>query len=97
MAARIGENDFLPRRPREYDLGNPQIRAVEGLDAAGRATVTLTTDRPALWVTWNHGGDTVWSDNGVTLLPGRPRVLVADRARKSHLPAQAPRLDWLKG
>ncbi|NHF73234.1 beta-mannosidase [Paracoccus xiamenensis] len=93
----LGENDYLPRRPKEYDLGRPRINAVEGVDEHGRATVTLTTDRPALWVSWDHGGDRVWSDNGVTLLPGRPRVLVAERARASHLPATAPRLDWLKG
>ena len=92
-----GENDYLPQRPKAYDLGNPQIRAVEGVDEQGRATVTLTTDRPALWVTWDHGGDRVWSDNAVTLLPGHPRVLVAERLRASHLAQAAPRLDWLKG
>ena len=95
--AHRGENDYLPQRPKAYDLGTPQIRAVEGVDDQGRATVTLTTDRPALWVTWDHGGDRVWSDNAVTLLPGRPRVLVAERLRASHLPGAAPRLDWLKG
>lgn len=95
--AHRGENDYLPQRPKAYDLGAPQIRAVEGVDDQGRATVTLTTDRPALWVTWDHGGDRVWSDNAVTLLPGRPRVLVAERLRASHLPGAAPRLDWLKG
>lgn len=95
--AHVGENDYLPRRPKDYDLGAPNIEAREGLDAQGRATVTLQADRPALWVTWDHGGDRVWSDNGVTLLPGRPRVLVAERARTSHLPAAAHGLDWLKG
>lgn len=95
--AQQGENDYLPLRPKAYDLGQPQVCAVEGVDAQGRATVTLTTDRPALWVTWDHGGDRVWSDNAVTLLPGRARVLVAERPRASHLPVVPPRLDWLKG
>lgn len=92
-----GENDFLPKRPKDYDFGTPVITAEPGRAEDGTPIVTLSTDRPALWVTWDHGGDTVWSDNCLTLLPGRPRVLRAERARSSHLPNRAPEVRALKG
>ncbi|WBU59833.1 beta-mannosidase [Paracoccus albus] len=95
--AHVGENEFLPLRPKEYDLGNPNISAIEDIDADGRQTVTLTTDRPALWVSWDHGGDTVWSDNYITLLPGQPRQLSAQRHRHSHLPPQVSQARALRG
>ncbi|MFD1794909.1 glycoside hydrolase family 2 protein [Paracoccus aurantiacus] len=95
--AHHGENDYLAARPKEYALGNPQITAAHGTDSDGRETVTLTTDRPALWVTWDHGGDTVWSDNGMTLLPGQPRTLTAIRRRTGLLDDQIPGVMALKG
>ena len=91
------ENEFLPKRPKEYALGTPQITATRGVGADGLPEVTLSTDRPALFVTWDAGGDTIWSDNCLTLLPGRPRRLRADRLRTSHLPASEPVLTALSG
>lgn len=91
------ENEFLPKRPKEYALGTPQITAMQGVGADGAPEVTLTTDRPALFVIWDAGGDTVWSDNCLTLLPGRPRRLRAERQRTSHLPVGAPVLTALSG
>ena len=37
--------------------------------------VVIETDRPAFFVTLELGGRRVWSDNGVTVLPGEPRRL----------------------
>lgn len=92
-----GENEYLPLRPKDYDFGTPQITATRSRGADGREQVTLSTDRPAPWVTWDHGGDTVWSDNCITLLPGRPRTLTALRTRSSHLPPREPGVGVLKG
>jgi len=44
-------------------------------------TVTLTSDVPALYVTHDHGGSDIWSDNGFTLLPGISKVIHRSRAR----------------
>ncbi|TCS59724.1 beta-mannosidase [Primorskyibacter sedentarius] len=93
----VGENEYLPKRPKAYDIGTPRITAETGIAADGTPQVTLSTDRPALWVTWDLGGDTVWSDNCLTLLPGRPRVLTAARQRRSHLPDRAPEARSVKG
>ncbi|CTQ51463.1 beta-mannosidase [Jannaschia donghaensis] len=87
-----GENEYLPKRPKDYDLGAPVVTATQS-----DGTVTLSTDRPALYVTWDAGGDTVWSDNCLTLLPGRPRVLTPQRHRNSHLPPSSPRVRCLQG
>ncbi|WP_093363121.1 glycoside hydrolase family 2 protein [Tropicimonas isoalkanivorans] len=59
--------------------------------------VLLTSDRPAFYVSWDLGGDTIWSDNGFTLLPGRPKILRVERKRTSHLPATEPEVRYLKG
>ncbi|TKW65552.1 MAG: glycoside hydrolase family 2 protein [Paracoccus denitrificans] len=95
--AHQAENEFLPKRPKEYALGTPQITVTATTDADGRDTVTLETDRPALFVTWDSGGDTIWSDNCLTLLPGRPRQVFAERQRQSHLPASDPVATALTG
>ncbi len=92
-----GENEYLPKRPKEYDIGLPTITADTGTAADGTPLVTLHTDRPALWVTWDLGGDMIWSDNCLTLLPERPKVLRATRKRRSHLPDCAPEARSLKG
>lgn len=93
----VGENEYLPQRPKAYDIGTPTIMVDEGAAPDGTPQVTLNTDRPALWVTWDLGGDTVWSDNCFTLLPGRPKVLRALRRRSSHLPDRPPEARALKG
>lgn len=71
-----GENDYLPRRPKDYTLLKPDITMT---DDAG--TLTLTSNVPALFVTVDHGGSDVWSDNGFTLLPGVAKVLNRSRER----------------
>jgi len=75
-----GYNEFLPLRPKEYELGKPVIDvSVEGRGRDRR--ITLSCDRPALCVTVDHGGDCVYSDNCLTLLPDEPRILTVLRER----------------
>ncbi|KGF67933.1 hypothetical protein LL06_19600, partial [Hoeflea sp. BAL378] len=71
-----GENDYLLRRPKDYRFATPRIEVTGTEDQ-----VTLTSDLPALYVTYDHGGSDVWSDNAVTLLPGVPKHLTLSRAR----------------
>ncbi|MBC7280081.1 glycoside hydrolase family 2 protein [Hoeflea sp.] len=71
-----GENDHLLRRPKDYGFTTPTIGIEETRDG-----VVLTSDVPALYVTYDHGGSDVWSDNGVTLLPGVPKLFTRNRAR----------------
>ena len=71
-----GENEYLPRRPKAYDLTAPTITVTKEGD-----TVTLVTDAPAFFVTWQHGCSDIWSDNGFTLLPGRPKAIHKTRSR----------------
>lgn len=92
-----GENDYLPRRPKDYALGAARIEARRRVNADGVAEVELSTDLPALFVTWDLGGDAIWSDNCLTLLPDRPRVLSVLRDRRSHLPQAKPEARALKG
>jgi beta-mannosidase len=85
-----GENEFLPLRPKAYDLKDPTIEAtIEG------DSVTLTTDLPALFVTFDHGAANIWSDNCFTLLPGQPKVLKLLRERSGD--PDVKQLRWLKG
>ncbi|AKI01626.1 beta-galactosidase/beta-glucuronidase [Hoeflea sp. IMCC20628] len=72
----VGENDYLPRRPKDYRLQKPSIQLIEDGD-----TVTLTSDIPAMYVSYDHGGSDIWSDNGFTLLPGVAKVLHRCRDR----------------
>ncbi|MHB1111360.1 MAG: glycoside hydrolase family 2 protein, partial [Devosia sp.] len=67
----IGENDFFPRAYKYYDIANAKVKA-GWADAGGKPVLTLSTDKPALFVTATV--DDVpgyFSDNAVTLLPGR--------------------------
>lgn len=52
----------------------PRIEVVRGSDDLGEY-VELATDAPAYRAASSLGGNEVWSDNGVTLLPGEPRRL----------------------
>lgn len=80
-----GHNDYLPRRPKDYDLPEATITAIrcEGVDGP---EVELISDTLALYVTYDHGGRDIWSDNGFTLLPGIPRVLYRLRDRDGDEP-----------
>ncbi|WP_417280359.1 beta-mannosidase [Celeribacter sp.] len=83
-----GHNDYLPLRPKAYDFSDPGLTTVER-----DGVVTLSTKRPALFVTLDHGGSSVWSDNCFTLLPGHDRVLEVVRKRPG--PTGGPDTRWL--
>ena len=89
----LGENEYLPERPKAYRFQEPVI-TVHQEDGH----IRLSTDRPALYVTYDHGGDDIYSDNCFTLLPGEDKVLTVTRKRTSHLTRNRERdLRFLKG
>ncbi|WP_052699730.1 beta-mannosidase [Martelella endophytica] len=88
-----GANEYLPLRPKAYGFGAPEITVTR---EDGR--ITLSTDRPALFVTYDHGGDDIYSENCFTLLPNEPRTIEIARARQSHISRQNDiKLCFLKG
>ncbi|MEO1249485.1 MAG: glycoside hydrolase family 2 protein, partial [Pseudomonadota bacterium] len=91
-----GDNEYLIERPKAYALQQPTISVAEATDGDSKI-LTFETDVPALFVTYDHGGDTVYSDNCFTLLPGMPKQLTILRERSSHLPATNPDIQFLKG
>lgn len=71
----MGDNDFYPVPYKAYDIPDPSIRGAWSLEG-GAAVLTLSTDKPAFFVSAEAVG--VFSDNCVTLLPGEDRKLVLD-------------------
>ncbi len=66
----IGENDYFPRPYKAYDLVPAKVRAKWERDDAGPVLV-LSSDRPALFTTATTDVPGYFSDNALTLLPGR--------------------------
>src|SRR5690606_32818480 len=71
----LGENDYFPRPYKAYELEQPTISATLA-DREGRAVLTLETDKPAFFVTASVDVPGYFSDNALTLLPGRRAELV---------------------
>ncbi|MCW5720279.1 MAG: glycoside hydrolase family 2 protein [Devosia sp.] len=71
----LGENDYFPKPYKAYELAMPTIEASIA-DRDGAVIVTLSSDKPALFVTISVEAPGYFSDNAVTLLPGRSRELV---------------------
>jgi len=66
----LGENDFFPKPYKAYDPPLAEVTTRwEGSDAA--PVLVLASDLPALFVTVTTGVPGYFSDNAVTLLPGR--------------------------
>lgn len=66
----LGENDYFPKAYKGYDLGKAKVKASwSGGDKA--PVLTLTSDKPAVFVTATVDVPGYFSDNAVTLLPGR--------------------------
>jgi beta-mannosidase len=72
--APIGENDFFPRAYKYFDLPASEVTA-HWSEIDGKPAVTLKTDQPALFVTLSSDLPGYFSDNSITLLPGRDRTL----------------------
>ncbi|WP_404405333.1 glycosyl hydrolase 2 galactose-binding domain-containing protein [Pelagibacterium halotolerans] len=67
----IGRNDFFPRAYKYYDLPEAGITA-SWSDGETGPVLTLETDAPAFFVTASVDIPGYFSDNCLTLLPGRP-------------------------
>ena len=70
----LGENDYFPKPYKAYELVEPKVRAAWS-DVDGNFVLTLTSDKPALFVTATVDLPGYFSDNAVTLLPGRQTEL----------------------
>ena len=88
----VDENEYLPKRPKEYLLGTPQINVVHK-----EGTIVLISDRPALYVTYDHGGSCIYSDNCFTLLPGIPKTLTVVRNRGVDTTSSIKPISYMKG
>src|SRR5690606_29041614 len=71
----LGENDYVPKPYKAYELVPADI-TVRWSDRDGKAVLTLEADRPAFFATATVDAPGYFSDNALTLLPGRPVDLV---------------------
>lgn len=67
----LGENDYFPKPYKAYELVGADIRG-EWSDRDGKAVLTLESDKPAFFTTATVDAPGYFSDNAITLLPGRP-------------------------
>jgi beta-mannosidase len=66
----LGENDYFPKAYKAYDIGEAKVKASwSGGDKA--PVLTLSADQPAMFVTATVDVPGYFSDNAVTLIPGR--------------------------
>ncbi len=66
----LGENDYFPQPYKAYDLAPARITS-RWVNEEGRPVLVLKADKPAVFVTATTGVPGYFSDNAVTLLPGR--------------------------
>lgn len=92
-----GENEFLPNRPKEYAFLQPNISVDTKTTADGAKEVRIISDVPVLFVTYDHGGDCIYSDNCFTLLPQIPKILTVVRERSKHLPESTAHINYMRG
>jgi len=70
----LGENDYFPQPYKAYELVEPAIKA-EWSEIGDTPVLTLETDKPAFFVTATVDMPGYFSENALTLLPGRKTVL----------------------
>lgn len=70
----LGENDFFPRAYKYFDFAKPQVKAVWSIQDDA-PVLTLSADKPAVFVTATVNVPGHFSDNAVTLVPGVERKL----------------------
>ena len=71
----LGENDYFPKAYKAYELVAANV-STSWSDRDGHAVLTLEADKPALFATASVDAPGYFSDNALTLLPGRPVELV---------------------
>ena len=70
------QNDWHFGKYKDMPLASAKIDVAVGRAAPGAPQITLSTDKPAFFVWANvRGAKGEFSDNSLTLLPGRPRTL----------------------
>lgn len=67
----LGANDYFPKPYKAYELVGAQINATWS-DRDGAAVLTLESNNPAIFATATVDVPGYFSDNAVTLLPGKP-------------------------
>lgn len=67
----IGENDFFPRAYKYYDIPQAKVKSAWSTNNKGEPVLTLSTDKPAMFVTATTTQPGYFSNNAITLLPGR--------------------------
>jgi beta-mannosidase len=67
----LGENDYFPKPYKAYELVQPTISS-SWSERDGQAVLTLVADKPAFFATASVDVPGYFSDNALTLLPGRP-------------------------
>jgi beta-mannosidase len=87
---RLGENDFFPKAYKYFDLPAAQVTA-DWSSESGAPVLSLRADRPAVFVTATAGVPGYFSDNALTLLPGREARLTFTPRREAK-----PDLDRLR-
>jgi len=70
----LGENDFFPRAYKYFELPAAQLSA-RWTSEDGAPVLSLATDQPAMFVTASVDVPGYFSDNALTLLPGREAKL----------------------
>ncbi len=71
----LGENDYFPKPYKAYELVDATVSA-RWSDRDGKAVLTLEADKPAFFATASVDMPGYFSDNALTLLPGRPAEIV---------------------
>jgi beta-mannosidase len=84
----LGENDYFPKPYKAYELPQPQITTAWS-SANGQPVLSLEADRPALFVTATVDVPGYFSDNAVTLLPGRKTTLTFTPRHGASVSAEA--------
>lgn len=67
----LGENDYFPKPYKAYELVDAQI-STSWSERDGQAVLTLEADKPVFFATASVDAPGYFSDNALTLLPGRP-------------------------
>jgi beta-mannosidase len=73
-----GEGEYWPKPYKDFNLPLPTINVTVEPDSDG-SVIVLEADKPAFFVTVELGGRHVWSDNGFTLLPNKPKKLYVQK------------------
>ncbi len=84
QGTQLGYNEYWLAPYKNYPLPKPNISFNIDEQHEGRnQVIELHTDAPAFFVTVNLGGQTVYTDNGFTLLPGEPKRIGVSKTLNS--------------